>query len=275
MKRTLVSSFTAVALLAGIGFHSAEGVALAAQKRKAAGGKPALQRRARTTRAARAVKPRAITPAATRDSNAASGVRAEVVGPVYVTHTLPKNQYFRLRMNQTLSSETARKDDRFKATVVTPVYVSGVEVVPAGAIVEGRVTSVHPARTRGREGQIAVAFDTLVLPDGTRRGVDGTLSELQDQKSGQVDAENEVSGRSSDKEKLIYIGGGGVGGAVLGGAIGGAKGAAIGAIIGAGAGVAGVLVKKGNEAELRGGTEIGMTTTQPIVFSVKSDALDR
>ena len=70
---------------------------------------------------------------------------------------------------------------------------------------------------------------------------------------------------------VIYIGGGTAGGAVIGGAIGGAKGAGIGAIIGAGAGVAGVMLTKGNEAELRSGAEIGMLTSQPITFSVRSE----
>jgi hypothetical protein len=161
--------------------------------------------------------------------------------------------------------------DRFRATVVTPVYADGVEVVPAGSIVEGRVTSVAPARSRGREGQLAVAFDSLVLPDGTKVVIDGSLTELQDDRSAEVDAENEVSGRSSDDRNIAYVGGGGAGGAVLGGVIGGAKGAAIGAAIGAGAGVAGVFLTKGHEAEIRSGTEIGMVTTQPINFTVRSD----
>ncbi|MEW6212434.1 MAG: hypothetical protein AB1631_29175, partial [Acidobacteriota bacterium] len=63
--------------------------------------------------------------------------------------------------------------------------------------------------------------------------------------------------------------GGGVGGAILGGAIGGGKGAAIGAAIGAGAGVAGALLSKGKEAEVRRGTEISMMTTRPITFRVE------
>ena len=149
-------------------------------------------------------------------------------------------------------------------------YASGVEVVPAGAVVEGRVASVNPARTRGREGQIGLQFDAVVLPDGTRVGLDGSLTELQDSRAGTVDSENEVSGNSSEKRNIGYIGGGTVGGAVLGGAIGGGKGAGIGAIIGAGAGVAGVMLQKGNEVELRSGTEIGMTTTQPITFNIRS-----
>lgn len=174
-------------------------------------------------------------------------------------------------MNKTINSGTSRVGDRFQATVVTPVYASGVEVVPAGSIVEGHVVSVSPARTRGREGQLAVQFDAVVVPDGTNHQLEGALTELQDTRAGKVDAENEVTGNSSDKRNVAYVGGGTVGGAVLGGAIGGGKGAGIGAIIGAGAGVAGVMLTKGQEAELRSGTEIGMVTVRPITFTVMAN----
>jgi hypothetical protein len=231
-----------------------------------------LHRKTRATAARTTAKARAARANVDDYSTAATGGgNAAVIGPVFATYTLEQNQYFRLRMNQTISSEKSRMGDRFKATVVTPVYASGVAVVPAGSIVEGRVTSVVPARTRGREGQIAVSFDTLVLPDETKYALDGVLTELQDDRRGEVDAENEVSGRSSEKRSIGYIGGGTAGGAILGGAIGGAKGAGIGAVLGAGAGVAGVMLTKGNEAELRSGTEIGMVTARPITFKVRSD----
>ncbi len=268
MKRNLINSFIALAMLVAAGSPLSQSTALAQTKRSTSR-KPVLHRKAAPA------KTRAVQHAKVDPSPARGGINAEVIGPVFVTYTLPQNEYFRLRMNQNISSATARTGDRFKATVTIPVYASGVEVVPAGSIVEGRVTSVQPARTRGREGQIAVAFDALTLPDGTRRSIEGELTELQDKNAGEVEGENEVSGRSSDTRKIVYIGGGGAGGAILGGAIGGAKGAAIGAILGAGAGVAGTILTKGNEAELRSGTEIGMTTTKTIVFSVRSDRFDR
>lgn len=268
MKRPVLSSFTLLALMLVIESSVAQSTALAAQNKRSCQCGTALQRRTRSTaaRSRRTAPPRSASAA-----QPGGAINAAVVGPVLATHTLPQNQYFRLRMNQTLNSETSRMSDRFRATVVTPVYADGVEVVPAGSIVEGRVTSVAPARSRGREGQLAVAFDSLVLPDGTRVVIDGSLTELQDDRSAEVDAENEVSGRSSDDRNIAYVGGGGAGGAVLGGVIGGAKGAAIGAAIGAGAGVAGVFLTKGHEAEIRSGTEIGMVTTQPINFTVRSD----
>ena len=268
MKRIILSSFAALAMLVAAGAPVADSVALAAQKKRTCSCKPTLRRKARTTAArSRVVKSNVDNYSASADG----GRNAAVVGPVFATYTLEQNQYIRLRMNQTISSDRSRTGDRFKATVVTPVYASGVEVVPAGSIVEGRVTSVVPARTRGREGQISVAFDTLVLPDESRHPLDGMLTELQDDRRGEVDAENEVSGRSSEKRSIGYIGGGTAGGAILGGVMGGAKGAGIGAVLGAGAGVAGVMLTKGNEAELRSGTEVGMITARPMTFKVRSD----
>jgi len=256
----------AAAMLIFLAAPLMETVALAASSKRTCSCKPALHRKKRSK-----VRSQAGGQTSGNQTGQSGGASAALVGPVFATYTLPRNQYFRLRMNQTLNSDRSHVGDRFQATVVTPVYASGIEVVPAGSIVEGRVTSVSPARTRGREGQLGLQFDSVVTPDGTKHPLDGALTELQDSRAAKVDAENEVSGNSSEKRNVVYIGGGAVGGAVLGGAIGGGKGAGIGAIIGAGAGVAGVMLQKGNEAELRSGTEIGMVTTQPIVFSVRSD----
>ena len=196
MRRTLISSLAAIIVMVAAGSPAIEPLALAAQTKRA----PTLKRRSPGSHA--------------RHTSAAS--RVSVVGPAYATHTLPANQYLRLRLNQTLSTRTAHAGDRFRTTVVTPVYASAVEVIPAGSTVEGHVTSAVPARSRGREGQIAVTFDKLVLPNGTRRSITGTLTELQNEKSGDIDTENGVSGKPSETRKIIYVGGGGLGGAVLG-----------------------------------------------------------
>ena len=260
MNRRLVTAFVAATMMIAAAAPLSETVVLAAQKKRNCSCKPSLRR----TRSKARMQPATF---ATQNN----GANAAVVGPVVATYTLPQNQYFRLRMNQTLNSGTTRVGERFQTTVVTPVYANGVEVVPAGSIVEGRVTSVSPARTRGREGQIGMQFDSVVVPDGTRYQLDGALTDIQDTSAGKVDSENEVSGKSADKRNVAYVGGGTVGGAVIGGAVGGGKGAGIGALIGAGAGVAGVMLTKGNDAEVRSGTEIGMVTLRPMTFSVHSD----
>src|SRR5947209_12636807 len=100
------------------------------------------------------------------------GVRPTTDG----TWTIPENTVISVRMDSTLTSKSSRVGDRFTATVAVPVYVNGATVIPAGAIVEGHVTQVTPARRGARSGTIAVDFDDLVLPDGTRLALDGTLT---------------------------------------------------------------------------------------------------
>lgn len=268
MKKS-ISLLVLVIMMMAVGAPLNESVALASTKKKrTCSCKPTVKRKtARATAAKRTPIARGVSSGVASDNYSSAGV----VGPVYATYTLPANQAFRLRMNQTVSSSTARTGDKFTATVITPVYASGVEVVPAGSTVEGRVNSVVAARSRSRQGQLSLSFDTLVLPDGTRKQLGGELTDMLDEKGGEVDSESGVSGRSSDNRNIGYVGGGGVGGAVIGGAIGGGKGAAIGGLIGAGAGVAGVMLQKGHNAVIKGGSEFGMVTTQPVSFTVRAD----
>ncbi|GEM_PF-916815 len=264
MKKYIVSSIAFLFLFVAASSTYTE--VLAAQKRNCSC-KPTAKRK--TVRKSIVRKPAVAVQGDTYTNQ--NYQSAGVVGPTYATYTLPANEYIRLRMNSTISSSTSRPGDRFTATVITPVYAEGIEVVPAGATVQGRVASLSAARSRGRSGQIALAFDTLILPDGTKKQLRGDLADLQDDRGGEVDKESGVNGRSSDRRSVEYVGGGGIGGAIIGGMIGGGKGAAIGGAIGAGAGVAGVLLQKGHDATIKGGSEVGMVTSVPVEFRVRAD----
>src|ERR1043166_8374022 len=63
-------------------------------------------------------------------------------------YTLPANTVMRLRLNDPLTSKKANVGDRFRSTVVDPVYAKGFQVIPAGSIVIGHVTHVVRARDR-------------------------------------------------------------------------------------------------------------------------------
>jgi hypothetical protein len=187
-----------------------------------------------------------------------------VARPAAKLYTVASGKRIHVRMNETISSKTARVGDRFTATVTEPVYSNtGVVVIPSGSEVVGRVDSVVAARKGGKPGTIDATFVELQLPNGTKRRINGSLTDLQsdDAKS---DAEGTASGDKMKHRKIIFIGGGGVGGAVLGGAIGGGKGALIGGLLGAGAGLAGERLTKGEEAEVRSGTEFGVYLNQAI-----------
>ena len=179
--------------------------------------------------------------------------------------TIPEDSIISVRMNGTLSSRTSRVGDKFTATVDMPLYVNGREVIPAGAIVEGRVTQVTPAKRMSKSGTIAIDFDDLVFPDGSRVDLDGNLTSNDPEVRERIDDESRVSGRD-DKRTGVFVGGGGAVGAVLGGIAGGGKGAVVGGVLGAGAGIAGILLSKGEEAQVPSGTSFGVQLRRPIVM---------
>ena len=184
--------------------------------------------------------------------------------PAPKLYTVARGENIRVRMNNTLSSKTARVGQTFTTNVTESVYSSnGVVVIPEGSKITGRVDSVMPARKGGKPGTIDVSFYQVRLPNGLTRRINGSLTDLEsdDAKS---DNEGTASGDRMKHRKIIFIGGGGAGGAILGGAVGGGKGALIGGIIGAGAGLLGERMTKGEEAEVRSGTEFGVILNQAI-----------
>jgi len=179
------------------------------------------------------------------------------------TWVVPADTVISMRMDSDLSSRTARVGDKFTSTVTIPVYIDGNTVIPAGSIVEGRVTQVTPAKRMSKSGTIGIDFDELIFPDGSRIQLDGSLTSDDPSIREKIDDESRVSGRN-EKRPAVFIGGGGAIGAVLGGISGGGKGAVIGGVLGAGAGVAGVLLSKGEEAQVPHGTPFAINLTQPI-----------
>lgn len=190
--------------------------------------------------------------------------KTTVAKPVVKLYTVQNGETFRVRMNETISSKTARAGDKFTTTVTEPVYSStGVVVIPVGSTVTGRVDSVKAAKKGGDPGQISASFIEVKLPNGTRRAINGSLTDL-DTKKAKSDSEGTASGDDRKNDKLIFIGGGAAGGAVLGAAIGGGKGALIGGILGGLGGLAGERLTKGEDAEVKSGTEFGILLNQSI-----------
>lgn len=179
-------------------------------------------------------------------------------------YTVQQGQRIRVRMNEEISSRTARIGDTFTTTVTEPVYsANGVVVIPTGSTVVGRVTSVQQAKKGGDPGSIDVNFVEVRLPNGMQRTINGSLTDLSsdDAKS---DNEGTASGDRMKNRKIIFIGGGAGGGAILGGIIGGGRGAVIGGILGGLGGLAGERLTKGEEAEVRSGTEFGVYLNRSV-----------
>lgn len=174
------------------------------------------------------------------------------------------NEAFHVRIGETLKSDETRVGDTFSTTVVDPVYSSnGVELVPSGSTIAGRVTAVQKARKDGNPGSLTVSFYNLRLPNGRSAAINGSLTELE---SGKTSSDNEgtATAKKTSRRNLKFIGGGAGGGALIGALAGGGKGAAIGAGVGAGVGFIAKKLRKGSEAEVKSGTEFGVILNRPV-----------
>jgi hypothetical protein len=160
--------------------------------------------------------------------------------------TLPEGTEVSVRLEQPLSSRSARLEDRFEATVARPVYVDGRIVVPDGSRVQGTVTEVQRAQRPARGGRLKLAFDRLLLDDGST--VDMTARVVQ---------VNEDIG-SGDTVKQGAIGAA-IGG-ILGKVLGGTKGAIVGVLLG---GAGGAISSNGDDVELPAGTVFTLQLDRP------------
>ena len=188
----------------------------------------------------------------------------KVVKPAIKLYTVRSGERLRARMEGTISSKTARAGDTFQASVTEDVYsTNGVLVIPSGSKVIGRVDSAVPAAKGGKPGTIDVSFTSVRLPNGTTRRINGSLTDL-DSDDAKSNPEGTASGDKMKHRKIIFIGGGAGGGALLGAAIGGGKGALIGGLLGAGGGFLGERFTKGENAEVKSGTEFGVVLNQAV-----------
>jgi hypothetical protein len=128
-----------------------------------------------------------------------------------------------VRLQSTLSSETATVEQRFEATTAVDLMQDGRVLVPAGSIVRGVVSGVRPAGRVERSGSLTLSFDQIVVR-GREYNMRGTATSVFE--SGGIREEAGTAGV-----------GAGVGG-VIGGLLGGVKGAILGAVIGAGGAIA-------------------------------------
>jgi len=159
---------------------------------------------------------------------------------------LPEGTELTVRLERSLSSRTAHVEDRVEATLARPVNVDGRMVVPAGARVRGTVTQVEPAQKPVRGGKLNIAFDRLLLDDGS----------TVDLRSRVVQVKEDIVNSDTAKRGAI----GAALGAVLGKVLGGTKGALIGILLG---GAGGVITAQGDDVELPEGTVFTLQLERP------------
>jgi len=162
-----------------------------------------------------------------------------------------------LQIENTVSSETARIEDRVDARVTRDVRIGSEVAVPAGSRLRGSVTLVDEGGKFKERARLGIRFHTIVLADGSTVPIQ-TESIYRDGDG--------MAGRSAAK-----IGGAAVGGAIIGAILGGGKGAAIGGAAGAGAGTAATAAGPRSQATMQAGSTVTVRLSGPATVRVEKD----
>jgi hypothetical protein len=176
------------------------------------------------------------------DIDAAGGYRDE--RPISGRASIPDGTRIQVRLEETISSKTARREDQVTATIAEPIRVDGRVVVPAGQVVTGTVRDVEGAERASRGGRLDLSFGTLETTDGRRVRIPARVVSVEEQ--------------GLDKKKA---GLGAIVGGILGAVVDGTQGALIGAVLGGGGAV---VADRGDDVQLPAGTVLTLRLEEPV-----------
>jgi hypothetical protein len=154
-------------------------------------------------------------------------------------------------LRATVSTKTAKAEDRVLAELADDVSAGGRVVLHAGSEVRGHVLEAErPGRTKGK-GHLVVSFDS-VRESGKTYAI----------QTSRIDV---VGAPTTGKDAKI-AGGAAAAGALIGGIAGGGSGALKGGLIGGAAGGTAVLATRGEDVELKAGSHHKIELRSPLRF---------
>lgn len=171
-------------------------------------------------------------------------------------YRLPAGTRIRLKMDDPISSDISAANDTFTTTIAKSVVLRETVVLPAGTVIEGRIVKAKAAASGGRGGQLEIMLETLKLPEGEKRQIEGVPV-------------NELKAASSGAGSILSIAGGTALGALLGAVTKTSNGALIGAGIGAGAGTGVALLKKGKDVRIKRSEEFEIELKKEVLLPVQ------
>src|SRR2546425_130112 len=171
---------------------------------------------------------------------------------------LPVGTTMDMAAPDTISSRTAKVGDPFTARVVEDVRnAAGKVVIPAGSVVNGKITDVKPAPNPSTPGTLTLSVSSITVR-GTSYPLDASVDSL----------ETIHKGRGVTSGDAAKVGAGAVAGAVLGRVLGGnKKGTIIGGIVGGAAGAAVAHETKDSDIILPAGAHIIIRLTKELAVA--------
>jgi hypothetical protein len=170
-----------------------------------------------------------------------------------------------LVLHNAISTRSARPGDPVYLETLFPIVLEGKILIPAGSFVGGEIVEAKRAgRVKGR-AELLIKLNTLILPNGYLASFNAVPSNAGTGGGESTDDEGKIKGDSDKASDIGTIAKTTTAGAGIGAIAGrSAQGAGIGAGIGAAAGLLGVLLSRGPDAEMPRGTTLDVTLNRPL-----------
>ena len=248
LVRNLIGSFAAVLIFA---FGLAAQQPAAPPQPQTAPQQPAAQAPSQSQAPAQASQPEAVA------QTAPSPKPSKII--------VPSGTRLPLVLHNGISTRSAKPGDPVYLETLFPIIQDNKILIPAGSFVSGEIIdSKRPGRVKG-VGEIRIKLNTLILPNGYVASFNAVPSNTDTGGGESVDNEGKIKGdtdKASDIGTVMKTTGAGAGiGAIATRSV---KGAGIGAGIGATAGLIGVLLSRGPEAEMPRGTTLDVTLDRAL-----------
>jgi len=147
-------------------------------------------------------------------------------------------------------------------------YYNGIEVAPAGSVVQGTVIQVQKAGHATRNAALQMKFTSILTPYGQNIPISGSIK--TDDGTGVIRGGTKFdTTKEYTKDLAVGAGSGAVFGTVMGALSGGkvGKGAVYGTAVGAGLGLAKSLWDKGGSVVIPANSCVDIVLEQPVTYS--------
>jgi type IV secretion system protein VirB10 len=183
--------------------------------------------------------------------------------------TVPAGTEVLLQLKSTIDTKNAQVGDGVYCQTAFPVSVDNVMAIPGGTYVKGEIVKVErPGRVKGR-AQVLFRFTSMIFPNGYTVDLPGTIHHDSGAANARVDDEGKITADSQKgKDAMTVLKGTGIGAAGGSIATGTRAGALGGAGVGAAAGLAMVLLTRGQDLRIEAGTSLKMLTQVPLTVDV-------
>jgi hypothetical protein len=183
--------------------------------------------------------------------------------------TVPAGTEVLLQLKSSIDTKNAQVGDGVYCQTSFPVSIDNVIVIPAGTYVKGEIVKVQRAgKVKGR-AEVLFRFNSMIFPNGYTVDMPGTIHHDSGAANASVDDEGKIKADSQKGKDAITVakgtGIGAAGGAI---AVGSRAGVLGGAGVGAIAGLATVLLTRGQDVRIEAGASFKMLLQLPLTVDV-------